>query len=120
MNAGEPITNEVVQRIAEIKIRVGAATPGPWTTTGIGKTHGIVYHIRGGSERLCIAAEMGGPDSNFIAAARRDVPWLLERLEEARRDQPGWVERILQENRRLTERVKELSLMWEKEATIGG
>ena len=32
--------------------------------------------------------------------------WLLEWLEEALRDQPGWVEKILQENRRPTARVK--------------
>jgi len=76
------------ERIAQIEARCNAASPGPWTwepswpegqvltTAGLrdGPWHAIAR--RRWDNELADAA--------FILAAREDVPWLLNRLREAK------------------------------------
>lgn len=76
--------SDATQRLAEIEARVAAATPGPWRTWNDGHVGCIDGHIGG------IFAPTAGsqsyrrmPDARFVAHAREDVPWLIERLREA-------------------------------------
>jgi hypothetical protein len=81
------------ERIAEIETRANAATPGPWNVTemeghwleGAGYVQGMTYYVfeaeqRGDGE----CGSMLKEDAEFVAASREDVPWLLDRLTEAR------------------------------------
>jgi hypothetical protein len=81
------------ERIAEIETRANAATPGPWNVTemeghwleGAGYVQGMTYYVfeaeqRGDGE----CGSMLKEDAEFVAASREDVPWLLDRLAEAR------------------------------------
>jgi hypothetical protein len=81
------------ERIAEIAARTEAATPGPWNVTeleghwleGSGYVQGTTYYVfeaeqRGDGE----CGSMLKEDAEFVAASREDVPWLLDRLAEAR------------------------------------
>jgi hypothetical protein len=102
------------KRIADIRARVEAATPGPWER-GIYDGHASVRvkdTYKPVAEHVCCDTyedvsidgyrytakdcSRGGPmnrqDADFVANARADVPWLLDRLERAeallRRMQP--------------------------------
>ena len=61
------------QRIEEIRLRAKTASAGPWHYDGDGcvraQTIDIVHDE---SIRFC--------DGRFIAHAREDIPWLLDRL----------------------------------------
>jgi hypothetical protein len=77
-------------RVAEIRQRTEAATPGPWNLDGPW-WHGDgspVHLITAGDERTAVAIEPPHDDKPsdatgnllFIAHAREDVPWLLDQL----------------------------------------
>ena len=75
-------------RLAEIKARADAATKGPWHWRE-GEPTSLV-HVT--SPRMhpwnILKAPDWGPtlaDAEFIAAAREDVPWLVERVERLER-----------------------------------
>lgn len=71
----------VEDRIAQIRARMAAATPGPWHH--VDDHHGHQVH----AERLGIprATVHRGVDADFIAAARDDIPFLLALVDELRR-----------------------------------
>ena len=85
-------------RIAEIRERVEAATPGAWrwsvpdsevTSFSVGRIiWGACDEDGEGSIGQWIADVSDADTQNaaFIAHAREDVPWLLDRLDEARRE----------------------------------
>lgn len=74
-------TNE---RLAEIQARVNAATEGPWRT----REHDpddrsdvlTAWHDPEDARGYWVICEHAGPDAEFIAHAREDVPWLLAEL----------------------------------------
>ena len=79
-----------MNRLNEIEARANAATPGPWEA-GCNDRH--VLYVATENEEFC--AEYGpelydsqgffsDDDTEFIAHARTDVPWLLEQVD--RRD----------------------------------
>jgi hypothetical protein len=87
------MTSEHDARVAEIKARSAAATPGPWNVTeleghwisGAGYVQGMTYYVfeaeqRGDGE----CGSMLKEDAEFVAHSREDVPFLLDRLAEAR------------------------------------
>ncbi len=79
------------QRIAQIRTREQAATPGPWEhdTSGRGgyNLHGawfggyIPRNPPLGTPELWMAEKLA--DAAFISAARSDIPWLVARLQKA-------------------------------------
>lgn len=92
-------------RIAEIRARAGAATPGPWGTEYDGKG---TYHVHARlrttpSEGMAsdgVVASLTGRhgdsqvyrDARFVAHAREDIPFLLDRvakLERLQADETG-------------------------------
>lgn len=64
-------------RVTEIAGRVAAATEGPWASLG--------YHILDGDVPQTHLGEVFSTpsDAEFIAHAREDIPYLLERLRTA-------------------------------------
>jgi hypothetical protein len=87
-----PLTEE---RLAEIKARADAATPGPWRFTAWDdSSFMLVYGILAGeapdSPIVAYAEHDRGPevadaDMEFIAHAHQDVPYLLEVVERLRK-----------------------------------
>lgn len=81
------------QRVAEIRARLEAATPGPWQTWPDGTEESVesvsvgrfVCHLNSNMRQF-------REDAAFIAHAREDVPYLLARLAaaEATMDSPTW------------------------------
>ncbi len=82
-------TPEIQARLAQIRERCDKASPGPWEAeqgkptdhyswVRHVKTDGElsiqIQHIAGTAGRLVIA------DAEFVAHAREDIPWLLERI----------------------------------------
>lgn len=89
--------NEMTTRIEQIKKRAEKATTGPWSidprhhsqNQSIRRQEADV-HVDGGrlisSVRITVwrqGQRDARPDAAFIAHARNDVPWLLERMGEA-------------------------------------
>ncbi len=74
-------------RLAEIKARAEAATPGPWVrdmhSPDMGGRSG--WHIRGprqlGPRSVVLNSRMLSADAEFIEGSREDVPWLVEQVE---------------------------------------
>lgn len=64
--------------IDEIRARVEVATPGPWRA----HPDGLVWAERPGDP---VSGSTETEDAEFIAHARTDVPWLLDRLDQIRR-----------------------------------
>ena len=75
------------ETLARIRKQADAATPGPWEASSNDRS---MYHVTTENEEFC--AEYGpelydsqgffsDDDTEFIAAARTDVPWLLEQVE---------------------------------------
>ncbi len=85
----EPMTEE---RIAEIRARAEAATPGPWWTH---KSFEVIYGQKSGFDSLIVCAlesedfmyskerDMQA-NAAFIAHAREDIPALLDEVERLR------------------------------------
>ena len=76
-----PLSDE---RIAEIRAREQAATPGPWWADhrSYRAEHGPEYEVcTEGGRGVWTAHCHRWPDTDFIAAARRDVPALLDEVE---------------------------------------
>lgn len=82
-----------MNRLNEIEARANAATEGPWEVKpykGLAEDGDYVDSIVGSSQEsivyqlgcgCCdIGLEVAHPDAEFIAAARTDVPWLLEQV----------------------------------------
>jgi hypothetical protein len=86
------VTDDVEKRIAKIRERVGAATPGPWTVQqAIGGLYPVaqVPGAREGNKWFTIEAGLpvrasSRVDGDFIAHSRGDVEWLCAQLEVAR------------------------------------
>ncbi len=98
---------ETGDRLAAIRARVGGATPGPWTVDvnsygdelWFGGEDCYLRTVEGPDAALGGDGQAGqsGPDADFIAHAREDVPWLLVQVIELRRaldmalrDDPEW------------------------------
>ena len=82
------------ETLARIRKQANAATEGPWEVKpykGLAEDGDYVDSIVGSSQEsivyqlgcgCCdIGLEVAHPDAEFIAAARTDVPWLLEQVE---------------------------------------
>ena len=76
------------KRLAEIRARVEAATPGPWEVDDKYSDKFVVCEL---DEYVAVSASAdadigldGGPDAEFIAHARRDIPDLLDDLDALR------------------------------------
>lgn len=66
------------QRLAEIRSRADAATPGPWLVGGApNATWQQVYCPRDNNLNV-VQSMRGGRDASFVAHAREDIPWLLD------------------------------------------
>ena len=64
-----------------IKARAEAATPGPWVGE---KAYGIEWVVSDLTDRVLASCRDGwGTNAEFIAAAREDIPLLVEALEAA-------------------------------------
>lgn len=74
------MTNEHDERIAAIKARLDARTPGEWWCWEQG-TGNIAVHVTNSDGYVPIATiENGYGDSEFIANAPADMTWLLEHV----------------------------------------
>lgn len=73
---------DALARLAEIKALAEKATPGPWQARFIARMFQSARHAAG--LLMMTKPEADWTDSEFIAAARTDVPALVEALEEAR------------------------------------
>ena len=70
-----------MDRMAEIKARCKAATPGAWKH----RETADYSEIYAASDPLALVGS-STDDAEFIAHAREDIPYLLEQLEEAQRE----------------------------------
>jgi hypothetical protein len=86
----------MADRLDEIRARADAATPGPWhrprsgqrdrlvlTRLAVGRGHLALVGCRPSGERYAPEgdhARFGEANAAFIAAARSDIPYLLDRL----------------------------------------
>jgi hypothetical protein len=88
-------------RLAQIRARADAATPGPWKDSGTNRGKLIVSE----SDPWPVL-ELYGPDSEhrvvarfrdleFMADARTDIPWLLERVEALERERDEYLAAVL-------------------------
>lgn len=68
-------------RLAEIKARAGKTSPGPWTGTYPDGGHSEITNAEGLPLADVWLFEHDQDDADFIANAREDIPWLIERLE---------------------------------------
>jgi hypothetical protein len=66
----------------EVRARVDAATPGPWWTVNSpdGDGHCLVYDNAQPDRQMVAALGARCPDAEFLAAARSDVPRLLDAI----------------------------------------
>lgn len=72
-------------RLSEIHARAAAATPGPWCTDAWEIYQGTEYtpdvsQWIGETCRGTTTCAQDRADATFVAAAREDVPWLLDQL----------------------------------------
>jgi hypothetical protein len=80
------------EELAAMKARIGATTPGPWTSHFEGRDHmGGDSFIETATQDIYISAEdyAGGgghfcADQDFIAHARQDMPRLIAEVERLR------------------------------------
>jgi hypothetical protein len=112
-------------RLAEIRARAEAATPGPWTAEFVfaedERDRPDLEHYWDDHSEWAYNAEpfriegpmvvengefsaLSGPDADFIAHAREDVPYLLERVEA--------LEKVAQEAREVAETITDPALAW--------
>lgn len=70
------------ERIAEIRKRCEAATPGPWHQAGV-HGNGVIQtsHITRDVWTIANTFHAKEVDTPFIAHSREDIPWLLSQLE---------------------------------------
>ena len=66
------------ERLKEIEARLERATPGPWRAPDYHPHSGFGVTTEAGS---WIGEQMSPTDADFIAAARKDVPEMLEALQ---------------------------------------
>lgn len=71
-----------MDRIAEIKTRCEAATPGAWKHEEAAD-YSMIYDAQGKASDPLALVGSNTDDADFIAHAREDIPYLLEQLEEA-------------------------------------
>ncbi|MEC4016014.1 hypothetical protein [Streptomyces sp. H27-D2] len=71
-------------RIADIQARTDAATKGPWLSGQMLQTPNTVASLDG-PIAVFGGSQQDRDDTEFTAHARDDIPWLLDRLEQARR-----------------------------------
>lgn len=79
------------QRLAEIADRAEKATPGVWENEprdfgsfGIEKASITAGWRASSNASRCVSEEQAEANGEFIAAARQDIPWLLELVREQR------------------------------------
>ena len=73
------------ETLARIRAQADAATDGPWEADGLegtitSKTDGLVTDPQGPYLVVDGITRWAESDAEFIAAARTDVPWLLEQV----------------------------------------
>ena len=84
------------ERIAEIRARVEAATPGPWEQGMIGDSliNEVDYSASFGfievNAELSDDGQYGVADATFIAASRQDIPDLLAEVERLSAERDMW------------------------------
>ncbi|WP_405531594.1 hypothetical protein OG592_27310 [Streptomyces avidinii] len=75
-------------RLAEIRSREKAATPGPWEAYSKYGEDFYAYlggcHLEGVGTLIFGNGEAAEADRDFVLEARTDVPWLVAELDEAR------------------------------------
>lgn len=74
----------MTDRIAEIRQQVEAASPGPWEPDfDDGTIEGVLHMVQHGNVNTIARTgeQFSHDDLAFIAAAREDVPWLLDLVE---------------------------------------
>ena len=71
-----------VQRIAEIRARLDAATPGPWKRSLSG-SHYNPWKVHRGAILVALSGE-AVEDADLIAHAPADIAWLLDEVERLR------------------------------------
>lgn len=71
---------DTARRLAEIRARAGAATPGEWVMWAIPSAFPERYQVYAPAADNINVVQSGIGVSNgaFVAHARDDVPWLLE------------------------------------------
>lgn len=71
----------ILDRLDEIQARADAATDGPWTWASHRTVDGDEWAVFDPHD-WALASNRDGwtPDAEFIAAARTDVPWLIEQV----------------------------------------
>lgn len=97
---------DITERLAEIEARVEAATEGSWRARGSQVDPSWKWaagvestSLDPGEVDTTVAEVVDGPDAEFIAHARTDVPWLIEQVRQ--RDEA-------------IERVRALANEWER------
>lgn len=102
---------DITERLAAIEARVEAADDGPWRVRGPQVDPSWKWaagvesaSLDPGEVDTTIAEVVDAPDAEFIAHARTDVPWLVERVRELQAE----CLRVDEANTRLGERVREL------------
>lgn len=74
-------------RINEIRARCEAAAPGPWRK-------GMSGLITDGTGRALFFSEAANANAEFIAHAREDIPYLLEKIERLRNENQAIIEEL--------------------------
>jgi len=78
-------------RLAEIRARLDAATPGPWTPEETQRGHDIWWQPGEGMRDGRVANVYVERDAHFIAHAPADIAWLLDEVERLREEMPDAV-----------------------------
>lgn len=107
-SAHELPTGMTDERLAEVKARAEAATPGPWHHDRVDFDSGMtLYEIWGGKYRehgWLAHVEDNKPNADFISHARQDIPELLAEVERLR-EQVASLEHAYKDSR---ERIREM------------
>lgn len=71
-----------IDRLNQIEAIANAATEGPWSWACRTSAAGDHWDVFKGDTAHALASNRDGwgPDAEFIAAARTDVPWLIEQV----------------------------------------
>lgn len=94
----------MADRLSEIRSRADAATPGPWKSG----PHEVLWNgksgvvdDRGHPIAFCGEGLLADQDRAFIAAAREDVPWLLDEIKRLTRRVEHESREVLRQQARL-------------------
>lgn len=74
-------TDDVRARLEQIRKRADAAEPGPWMVGDESPTHEGMFVVSCEGGEGDVTDYIDRPEAEFIAHAREDVPWLLDRIQ---------------------------------------